>query len=92
MGVGRQQEENWTGDESLHNAVLRMLVDKYKPMRDIAGGIKTADEKLKANPPLVNGRLIEEMGDDEKVAISYGRPRFQGRHRSSLGLRDMNRG
>jgi len=63
MGVGRQQGENWTGDESLQDAVLRMLVDKYKP---IVGGIKTADEKLKANPPLVNGRLIEEKGDENE--------------------------
>jgi len=66
MGVGRQQGENWTGDESLQDAVLRMLVDKYKPMRGIAGGIKTADEKLKANPPLVNGRLIGEIVEDEE--------------------------
>ena len=66
MGVGRQQGENWTGDESLQDAVLRMLVDKYRPMRDIAGGIKTADEKLKANPPLVNGGLIEEIVDENE--------------------------
>lgn len=65
MGVGRQQGENWTGDESLQDAVLRMLVDKYRPMRDTAGGIKTADEKLKANPPLVNRGLIEEMVDED---------------------------
>jgi DnaJ family protein C protein 28 len=66
MGVGKQQGENWTGDESLQDTVLRMLVDKYKPMRGIAGGIKTADEKLKANPPLVNGRLIEEIVDEDE--------------------------
>ncbi len=65
MGVGRQQGENWTGDESLQDAVLRMLVDKYRPTRDVARGIKTADEKLKANPPLVNGGLIEEIVDED---------------------------
>ena len=66
MGVGRQQGENWTGDESLHDAVLRMLVDKYRPTRDITGGIKTAEEKLKANPPLVNGGLIENIMDEDE--------------------------
>ena len=66
MGVGRQQGQNWTGDENLQDAVLRMLVDKYKPMRDITGGIKTGDEKLKANPPLINGRLIEEIVDEDE--------------------------
>ena len=66
MGVGRQQGENWTGDESLQDAVLRMLVDKYRPMRDTAGGIKTADEKLKANPPLVHGGVIEEIMDEDE--------------------------
>ena len=66
MGVGRQQGGNWTGDESLQDAVLRMLVDKYKPLRDVEGGIKTADEKLKTNPPLVTGSRIEEMGGEDE--------------------------
>jgi len=46
-----EQEENWTGDESVRDAVLRMLVDKYKPLR--GGPIRTAEEKLKATPPTV---------------------------------------
>lgn len=43
------QNQNWTGDESVQDAVLRMLVDKYKPLR--SGPIRSADEKLKAAPP-----------------------------------------
>ncbi|KAI6130270.1 hypothetical protein EDD16DRAFT_1700785 [Pisolithus croceorrhizus] len=41
--------ENWSGEESVQDAVLRMLVDKYKPLR--TGIIRTADEKLKDAPP-----------------------------------------
>lgn len=37
------------GDESIRDAVLRMLVDKYKPLR--TGTIKTADEKIKDLTP-----------------------------------------
>lgn len=38
----------WTGDESTTDAVLRMLVDAHKPLRD-KGGVKhnAADEKIK---------------------------------------------
>lgn len=36
---------NWTGDESIQDAVLRMLVDKYKPLR--GGSIRTAEEKIR---------------------------------------------
>ncbi|TCD61363.1 hypothetical protein EIP91_008553 [Steccherinum ochraceum] len=43
------QHENWTGDESIQDAVLRMLVDKYKPLRN--GTIRTAEEKIKEAPP-----------------------------------------
>ncbi|KAG8905760.1 hypothetical protein FRB99_008333 [Tulasnella sp. 403] len=39
------RERNWDGDEPMEDTVLRMLVDKYKPMR--TGVIRTADEKLK---------------------------------------------
>ena len=47
-----QQHPNWTGDESVQDAVLRMLVDKYKPLRE--GAIRTAEEKLKSLPPSVS--------------------------------------
>lgn len=46
------QDENWTGDERIQDTVLRMLVDKYKPLR--SGTIQTADEKLKRTPPTVS--------------------------------------
>jgi DnaJ family protein C protein 28 len=44
-------EEPWTGDESMQDAVLRMLVDKYKPLR---GEFVTADERLKRAPPSIS--------------------------------------
>jgi hypothetical protein len=40
---------NWTGDESTEDAVLRMLVDKYKPLR--LGTTQTAEEKIHKEPP-----------------------------------------
>ncbi|KAI0758078.1 hypothetical protein C8Q74DRAFT_296365 [Fomes fomentarius] len=48
------QNENWTGDEPVEHAVLRMLVDKYKPLR--GGPIRTAEDKLKQAPPAVRGQ------------------------------------
>ncbi|KIP06161.1 hypothetical protein PHLGIDRAFT_30604 [Phlebiopsis gigantea 11061_1 CR5-6] len=47
----RKRDENWTGEESIQDAVLRMLVDKYKPLR--SGPIRSADEKLRKAPPQV---------------------------------------
>ena len=38
------EHPNWTGDETVEDAVLRMLVDKYKPLR--TGTIRTAEEKM----------------------------------------------
>ncbi|KAG6333347.1 hypothetical protein ID866_5738 [Astraeus odoratus] len=53
------QHENWTGEESVQDVVLRMLVDKYKPLR--TGIIRTADEKLKDTPPQINsGTTVSE--------------------------------
>lgn len=48
----QNQDENWTGEEAIQDTVLRMLVDKYKPMR--SGPIRTADVKLKEAPPKVH--------------------------------------
>jgi hypothetical protein len=45
------QHANWDGEERMEDAVLRMLVDKYKPLR--GGTIRTAEEKLKQTPPSV---------------------------------------
>ncbi|KAJ7334740.1 hypothetical protein DFH08DRAFT_784815 [Mycena albidolilacea] len=42
---------NWTGDERLEDTVLRMLVDKYKPLR--TGTIQTAEQKLRKSPARV---------------------------------------
>ncbi|KAJ6510430.1 hypothetical protein C8R45DRAFT_858298 [Mycena sanguinolenta] len=46
-----QEEFNWTGDERIEDTVLRMLVDKYKPLR--TGKIQTAEQKLRKFPPRV---------------------------------------
>ncbi|KAJ7714088.1 hypothetical protein B0H16DRAFT_1619557 [Mycena metata] len=45
------EEPNWTGDERIEDTVLRMLVDKYKPLR--TGTIQTAEQKLRKSPPRV---------------------------------------
>ena len=42
---------NWTGEESIEDAVLRMLIDKYKPLR--TGTVQTAEEKIRRAPPMV---------------------------------------
>lgn len=47
----RQAERNWDGDEPIADTVLRMLVDKYKPLR--SGKIITADEKLSKYAPSI---------------------------------------
>lgn len=51
LNVLEQEHENWTGDENIKDAVLRMLVDKYKPLRGPT--IVTAEQKLKQAPPKV---------------------------------------
>jgi hypothetical protein len=43
------EQQNWTGDESVQDGVLRMLVDKYKTR----GPLISADERLKRHPPSV---------------------------------------
>jgi len=45
------EHPNWTGDESIEDAVLRMLMDKYKPLR--TGTIRTAEEKMHRAPPQI---------------------------------------
>lgn len=57
-----QQQENWTGEERIQDAVLRMLVDKYKPLR--GSNIFTAEEKLKKNPPQVRSASVTGTVDD----------------------------
>ncbi|WWC97449.1 hypothetical protein V866_004329 [Kwoniella sp. B9012] len=71
------QGEIWTGDESTHDAVLRMLLDANKPLRE-PGGIKhnSSEDKIKKyiksldlNPalgtPLFSSPKVEE-GEPEK--------------------------
>jgi hypothetical protein len=53
-----RQEQNWTGDEKMEDTVLRMLVDKYKPLR---GPMQTTGMKLKANPPQITVRTPESQ-------------------------------
>src|ERR1700691_1610178 len=45
---------NWTGEESIEDTVLRMLVDKYKPLR--TGTVQTAEEKMRRAPPTVGAQ------------------------------------
>ncbi|KAF9480164.1 hypothetical protein BDN70DRAFT_805663 [Pholiota conissans] len=59
LSVLEQQYPNWDGDESIKDAVLRMLVDKYKPLR--TGTIQTAEEKIKLHPP----KLAPAFGSHE---------------------------
>lgn len=54
-----------TGEERLQDTVLRMLVDKYKPLR--TGTVITSDEKIKTlvakNPSLGPARIIPSSKD-----------------------------
>lgn len=50
------QHQNWTGEESVQDAVLRMLVDKYKPLRSLP--IRSADLKLKESLPQIRQSTI----------------------------------
>ncbi|KAF9534664.1 hypothetical protein CPB83DRAFT_780344 [Crepidotus variabilis] len=52
-----QQESNWTGDEKVEDTILRMLIDKHKPLR--TGKVMSADEKLKQFSP--NLSPVDEM-------------------------------
>ncbi|KAL4251118.1 hypothetical protein ABKN59_005635 [Abortiporus biennis] len=55
----KQEYENWTGEERIQDAVLRMLVDKYKPLR--TGVVRSAEDKLKQAPPKVNTSSSSEV-------------------------------
>ena len=50
-----EQHENWDGDERIQDTVLRMLVDKYKPLR--SGSIQSAEQKLNLSPPQLLGGI-----------------------------------
>ncbi|KAH7343758.1 hypothetical protein B0J17DRAFT_643836 [Rhizoctonia solani] len=59
----RQNQENWDGEERIQDAVLRMLVDKYKPLR--TGQIQTADGKLRASAPQISTKTITQGGEND---------------------------
>ena len=69
LSMLESQQENWTGDEPIQHAVLRMLVDKYKPMR--SGPIRTAEQKLKETPPQVHlaGSHTNMLVEEEPSAV-----------------------
>lgn len=61
LSLLEQQHENWSGEESVQDTVLRMLIDEYKPLR--TGIIRTADEKLKDAPP----QIISEITHPARI-------------------------
>ena len=73
----RQADKNWDGDEPIADAVLRMLVDKYKPLR--SGTVIAADERLsKSTPSIRMGGISsgsplspsESMPDESSIAYN----------------------
>ena len=71
------EQPNWTGDESVEDAVLRMLVDKHKPLR--TGTIRTAEEKIRRPPPQVAAQQPEihptSIVDNESAVSSSSQSR-----------------
>ncbi|KAF8305457.1 hypothetical protein DL93DRAFT_2063560 [Clavulina sp. PMI_390] len=69
---GKQPEEypNWDGEERIQDAVLRMLMDKYKPLR--TGSIISSDEKIKdavsRHPSLGPTRIIPSPSSTDQPA------------------------
>lgn len=63
--LAQEAGENWDGEERIQDAVLRMLVDKYKPLR--TSEVRSADDKLKAALPTVVGAssASEDMSEME---------------------------
>jgi len=71
------EQPNWTGDESVEGAVLRMLVDKYKPLR--TGTIRTAEEKMRRALPQVADQQPEihpiSIADNDSAVSSSSQSR-----------------
>lgn len=63
------KDSNWNGEESMQDAVLRMLVDKYKPLR--SGTVRTAEEKIRQLPPSVHmdSTNISEQNSTPSLAV-----------------------
>jgi len=86
----RQADRNWDGEEPIADAVLRMLVDKYKPLR--SGTIFSADEKLsKAVPNVrVGGTPISPSESArEETLITPNRPLTYPKVDPSKPLKDQ---
>jgi hypothetical protein len=71
-------DEPWTGDERVQDAVLRMLVDKHKPLR---GDFVSADERLRRAPPAVAVREAltvedEDLGEAAPLTAHLARARI----------------
>lgn len=77
----------WTGDESTHDAVLRMLVDAHKPLRS-GDGVKhnSADEKIKGWMRGVNmqPRTGAAIASEEKSLAHDGSTEMPSPHRTSI--------
>jgi len=86
----RQADRNWDGEEPIADAVLRMLVDKYKPLR--SGTILSADEKLsKAAPNVRVGRILPSSSESaqEETLIAPNRPLTYPKVDPSRPLKDQ---
>ena len=90
----RQANRNWDGDEPIADAVLRMLVDKYKPLR--SGTILSADEKLsKATPTVRMGSISSTSSTSswestqEETLITSNRPLAHPKVDPSEPLKDQ---
>ncbi|KAH9973004.1 hypothetical protein BGW80DRAFT_1310992 [Lactifluus volemus] len=74
------EHPNWTGDERIQDAVLRMLVDKYKPLR--TGTIQTAEDKIRrlaaptlsASAPQHSSTSMSETGPPLPPSLSPSPP------------------
>ena len=86
----RQAGRNWDGDEPIADAVLRMLVDKYKPLR--SGTVLSADEKLSKDAPNVRMGGIPSSSPEtaqEETLITPGRPLTHPKVDPSKPLKDQ---
>jgi DnaJ homolog subfamily C member 28 len=80
------EHPNWTGDERIQDAVLRMLVDKYKPLR--TGTIQTAEDKIRrlavptlsASAPQHSSTSTSETGPPLPPSLSPSPPPPPHRH------------
>ena len=84
----RQVDRNWDGEESTADAVLRMLVDKYKPLR--SGTILSADEKLsKVAPTVRTGGIHSPTEATQEVFTPLNRPLAYPKVDPSKPLKDQ---